>query len=111
MTEGAVRRRSSKAPRHGVGPRRPSEGRAARLQRAALFVISPDGHLDDGALQSALALLRSEAPVLWVEPPAMRPFWLVTRHADVVAAESRGAPFIAAPRSVLSSDAGEAAMR
>src|SRR5690242_1982796 len=102
MTEGVVRRRLRKLAGGGAGRRRPSAGRAERLQRAALFVISPESHLDDPGLQSALALLRSEAPVLWVECPTMRPFWLVTRHADVVAAESRGAPFIAAPRSVLS---------
>jgi cytochrome P450 len=80
-------------------------------REAALFVISPDGHTDDGRLQSAFALLRAEAPVCWVEPPGMRPFWLVSRYADVMAVERRGAPFIAGPRSVLSSEAGEASMR
>jgi cytochrome P450 len=82
-----------------------------RVHKAALFVISPDGHMDDPGLYAALALLRAEAPVYRVECPGMRPFWLVTRYADVAAVEARGAPFIAAPRSVLSSDAGEASMR
>jgi hypothetical protein len=41
----------------------------------------------------------------------MRPFWLVTRHADVTAVEAKGAPFIATPRSVLSSEDGEANMQ
>jgi cytochrome P450 len=82
-----------------------------RVREAALSVISPEGHLDDGRLHRALALLRAEAPVYWVECPGMRPFWLLTRHADVTAVERRGAPFIAAPRSVLSTIAGEAAMR
>lgn len=76
-----------------------------------MLVISPAGHTDDTRLQAAFALLRAHAPVHWVQCPGMRPFWLVTRHADVTAVERRGAPFIAGPRSVLSSEAGEAAMR
>ena len=84
---------------------------AARLREAALLVVSPDGHLDDARLQAAFKLLRSKAPVYWVECPGVRPFWLVSRHADVVEVERRGAPFVAAPRSVLSSEAGEASMR
>ncbi len=83
----------------------------ARLREAALLVISPDGHLDDARLQAAFKLLRSKAPVHWVECPGVRPFWLISRHADVAEVERRGAPFVAAPRSVLSSEAGEASMR
>lgn len=94
------------------GPRRASSrDRDARAREAALFVISPDGHTDDAALQAAFKFLRAEAPVAWVEPPGVRPFWLISRYADVMAVERRGAPFIAAPRSVLSSEAGEASMR
>jgi cytochrome P450 len=83
----------------------------ADLREAALFVTSPDAHTDDDRLQAAFALLRARAPVYWVQPPGVRPFWLVTRHADVMAVERRGAPFAVAPRSFLSSKAGEASMR
>jgi cytochrome P450 len=83
----------------------------AGLREAALFVTSPDGHIDDDRMQAAFALLRAKAPVYWVEPPGVRPFWLVTRYADVMAVERRGAPFAVAPRSFLSSEAGEASMR
>lgn len=79
--------------------------------QAALFVISPDGHTDEAGLQAAFKLLRAEAPVYWIEPAGVRPFWLISRHADVTAVERRGAPFIAAPRSVMSSEAGAASMR
>jgi cytochrome P450 len=81
------------------------------VHEAALFVISPDGHTDDDGLQKAFALLRAVAPVFWCEPPGVRPLWLITRHADVMAVERKGAPFAAAPRSFLSSEAGEASMR
>ena len=85
--------------------------RKDRVREAALFVISPDGQMDEAGLHAAFALLRSQAPVYWVECPGMRPFWLVSRHADIMAVEARGAPFVAAPRSVLSSEAGEASIR
>lgn len=101
--------RAAKAPRGGLSPS-PSR-RKDRVREAALFVISPDGQMDEAGLYSAFEILRSQAPVYWVECPGMRPFWLVSRYADVMAVEARGAPFIAAPRSVLSSEAGEASIR
>jgi cytochrome P450 len=110
MTRIALRKAASKPTARRTAVRSPPKG-MDRLRKAALFVISPDGHMDDPGLQAAFTLLREEAPVHWVECPGMRPFWLVTRHADVMAVEARGAPFIAAPRSVLSSEAGEASMR
>src|SRR4051794_26334359 len=74
-----------------------------RLHEAARFVISPDGHADDASLQAAFALLRAEAPVLWVDTPGMRPFWLLSRHGDISTVERRGAPFVAATRTFLTS--------
>src|ERR1700754_3270027 len=73
----------------------------AQLHEAARFVISPDGHADDAKLQAAFKLLRAEAPVLWVDTPGMRPFWLLSRYSDIAAVERKGAPFTAAPRTFL----------
>src|SRR5450432_3610371 len=75
----------------------------AQLHEAARFVISPDGHADDASLQAAFKLLRAEAPVLWVDTPGMRPFWLLSRHGDISKVERRGAPFAAATRTFLTS--------
>ncbi len=75
----------------------------SHLHEAARFVISPDGHADDARLQAAFKLLRAEAPVLWVDTPGMRPFWLLSRHGDISTVERRGAPFTAAPRTFLTS--------
>jgi cytochrome P450 len=111
MTRSAVRKTGRKATAPRTVVRRSPPHRVDRLHEAALFVISPDGQMDEPGLQGAFALLRSQAPVYWVECPGMRPFWLVSRHADVMSVEARGTPFIAAPRSVLSSEAGEAHMR
>lgn len=81
----------------------PSPATDARLQEAARFAISPDGHADDARLQAAFKLLRAEAPVLWVDTPGMRPFWLLSRYGDISAVERRGAPFAAATRTFLTS--------
>src|SRR6185312_6911828 len=85
----------------------PSAATDAQLHSAARFVISPDGHADDASLQAAFKLLRAEAPVLWVDTPGMRPFWLLSRYTDISTAERRGAPFSAAPRTFLTSRMAE----
>ncbi|SFU09088.1 cytochrome P450 [Paraburkholderia aspalathi] len=47
------------------------------------------------------AQLRSEDPVHWTEPDGYKPFWTVTRHADVVAVQRAHEQFINAPRQHL----------
>jgi cytochrome P450 len=81
----------------------PSGGGDSDLHKAARFVISPDGHADDAKLQAAFKLLRAEAPVLWVDTPGMRPFWLLSRYGDISKVERKGAPFVAATRTFLTS--------
>ncbi|HME26852.1 MAG TPA: cytochrome P450 [Acetobacteraceae bacterium] len=82
-----------------------------QLPEAARLAISPDGHADDASLQAAFKLLRTHAPVLWVDTPGVRPFWLLSRHADIAAVERKGAPFAAAPRTFLSSEMAEDRLR
>src|SRR6202166_1745943 len=89
------------------GRRPPTFATDARLHEAAPFLLSPDGHADDAKLQAAFKLLRAEAPVLWVDTPGMRPFWLLSHHGDISAVERRGAPFTAAPRTFLTSRMAE----
>jgi cytochrome P450 len=81
----------------------PSPPIDCQLREAARFVISPDGHADDTGLQAAFKLLRAEAPVLWVDTPGMRPFWLLSGYRDISAVERKGAPFVAATRTFLTS--------
>jgi len=89
------------------GRRPPTAATDSALRDAARFVISPDGHADDARLQSTFKLLRAEAPVLWLDTPGIRPFWLLSRHGDISTVERRGAPFTAAPRTFLSSRMAE----
>jgi cytochrome P450 len=76
----------------------------ANLREAVDTIISPDGHADDTRLNLAFRLLRQKSPVHWVEYPGVRPFWAVTRHADLLSVERRPADFAVAPRTVLSSE-------
>jgi cytochrome P450 len=62
----------------------------------------------DLATQHALfTRLRHEDPVHWCEPAGFRPFWAVTRHADVMEVERQQDKFLNAPRSKLFSIAFE----
>jgi hypothetical protein len=82
-----------------------------QLRDAARLVISPSGHADDDRLQAAFKLLRAHAPVYWVDTPGVRPFWLISRHADVTTVERRGSPFSAEARTFLSSEMAEHRLR
>lgn len=45
--------------------------------------------------------LRAEDPVHWTEPDGFRPFWTVSRHADLLEIERQHEKFLNAPRSKL----------
>jgi len=47
----------------------------------------PTAYADDGRLHAALTRLRSHTPVCWVDCPPYRPFWAITKHADVMEIE------------------------
>ncbi len=81
------------------------------LLDAAVFATSPGGQADEVRLQAAFQLLRSKSPVYWVDTLGTAPFWLITRHADVMAVERRGSPFSAEPRSFLAKQTVEDRIR
>ena len=91
--------RSAGCQAHGVQSTR--AGLDDKLYAAAQFATSPGGQADEDRLQAAFRLLREKAPVYWVDVPGIAPFWLISRHADVMAVERRGSPFSAEPRSFL----------
>jgi len=65
----------------------------------------------DEALHDLLARLRSQAPLHRIETEDYEPFWLVTRHADILAIEKDVDRFINAPRQALLSLPQQAATR
>jgi len=47
-------------------------------------VVDPKAHADPARLNAAFAWLRQNEPVARLEPPGFDPFWIVTRHADIM---------------------------
>ncbi|PKV81987.1 cytochrome P450 [Nocardia fluminea] len=67
------------------------------------IVADPVAWADPGQIEDVLAGLRREDPVSWVEIPGYNPFWLVTRHADVMAVERNAELFTSGERVLLQS--------
>lgn len=67
----------------------------------AKVFADPKAYTDEPKLHAALARLRADAPVSWVEVPRYEPFWAVTRHADIMAIERANELFTNYPRPVL----------
>ncbi|GAA3929856.1 cytochrome P450 [Actinomadura viridis] len=73
------------------------------LEEAGRALADPAAYADDARLHAALALLRREDPVHWVEAPGYNPFWAITKHADVLEIEREHTVFLNAPRPLLAS--------
>jgi cytochrome P450 len=71
------------------------------MDEAARVFADPKSYTDESTLHAALAHLRANAPVSWVDVPGYRPFWAITKHADVMAVERANTVFANAPRPVL----------
>ena len=51
---------------------------------AARVLAEPQSYADEKRLHESLAHLRAQAPVSWVEVSDYRPFWAITKHADIM---------------------------
>jgi cytochrome P450 len=71
------------------------------IDEAARLLADPLAYTDEAALHRALSHLRATAPVSWVDVPNYRPFWAVTKHADIMAVERANDVFTNSPRPVL----------
>ena len=56
----------------------------AARQDILATVIDPKAHADPARLDAAFAWLRKNEPVARAELPGFDPFWIVTRHADIL---------------------------
>ncbi|MFC7340551.1 cytochrome P450 [Saccharopolyspora griseoalba] len=72
------------------------------VRDAGLAVGDPTAYAEEERLHEALAVLRRDDPVRWVDPmPDFFPFWAITRHADVLEIERQHELFINNPRPLL----------
>jgi cytochrome P450 len=71
------------------------------VDEAGRALADPKAYADEARLHEALALLRRESPVTWVDAPDYNPFWAITKHADVLEIERNHEIFLNAPRPLL----------
>jgi len=48
-----------------------------------LELVDPDRYAQRGYPHDVWTELRAHAPVAWIEPPELEPFWAITKHADI----------------------------
>src|ERR1700726_1208308 len=77
------------------------------MDEAAKVLADPLAYADEPKLHAALAHLRANAPVSWVEVPNYRPFWAITKHADIMDIERDNMLFTNWPRPVLATREGD----
>lgn len=64
-------------------------------------IANPRTYADPSAYHELFRTLRSEDPIRWTEPAACRPFWTVSKHADILDIEKQPDLFANAPRTLL----------
>jgi len=79
----------------------------ATTHSGGAVLADPQAYTDETRLHSALAELRAEAPVCWVDVPGYKPFWAITKHADIMAVERANELFTNSPRPVLTTVEGD----
>lgn len=64
-------------------------------------IVASATYADPQAYDALFTKLREEDPVHWTEPADFRPFWSVTKFADIQEVERNAAQFLNAPRMML----------
>jgi cytochrome P450 len=77
------------------------------IDEAAKVFATPKAYTDEAKLHAALAHLRANAPVSWVDVDGYRPFWAITKHADIMEIERANTVFTNSPRPVLVTAEGD----
>ncbi|MCV7335698.1 cytochrome P450 [Mycolicibacterium senegalense] len=80
---------------------------APTMDEAAKVLADPTAYADDSRLHTALTHLRANNPVAWVDNRPYRPFWAITKHADIMAIERDNELFISEPRPLLATAAAD----
>ena len=78
------------------------------LEDAGLAYLTGTTFTDEAFFHAASAKLRAQDPVHWVEHPDFNPFYLLTKHADVLEVELHQNQFLNAPRAILGTKESDA---
>jgi cytochrome P450 len=65
------------------------------------MLVNPAAYAD-ASIHEAYTTLRRDDPVHWTQPAGFRPFWSITRHADIVAISKANDRFINRERTYIS---------
>lgn len=84
----------------------PSEFPGYSLGRIDDEIVNPALYQDE-TIHDVYARLRREDPVHWTAPNGFRPFWSVTKHADILEVEKNHQVFVNRLRTYLSPIQGE----
>jgi cytochrome P450 len=77
------------------------------IDDAAKVFATPKAYTDETKFHAALTHLRVNAPVSWVDVAGYRPFWAITKHADIMEIERANTLFTNSPRPVLVTAEGD----
>lgn len=81
------------------------------MDPAARVLANPQAYTNEKKLHEALTHCRKHAPVSWVDVPDYRPFWAVTKHADIMEIERQNDLFTNDPRPLLAIAEADDALR
>jgi len=71
------------------------------MENAAEVLADPSAYTDEPRLHAALTHLRAHEPVSLVDLVPYRPFWAITKHADIMEVERANTLWINEPRPLL----------
>jgi cytochrome P450 len=71
------------------------------MENAAKVLADPSAYADEPRLHAALTHLRAHEPVSHVDVDSYRPFWAITKHADIMEIERANTLWVNAPRPML----------
>lgn len=73
------------------------------VQEAGLTFLDSEAFTRPAEFHAAAQVLREEDPVHWVEAPQVNPFWLITKHSDIMEVERHHQELLNEPRAILGS--------
>jgi cytochrome P450 len=79
------------------------------IEQAGLMFTDPQAYTDEDRLHAGFALLRKESPVHLVQARGFRPFYALTRHADIMEVERDSALWLSEPRPALGPEPADGA--